>query len=383
MQVMQAMQAMQAMQVIQAMQAKKGMTSFSRANRGVASAGAYRVRRRATVLGAMMLATAVLGGCCEDGKREMDALADKYNDQAFACCKAIAEVDPPGAVECFNSVKEWRLQTGQLIITWYQACLAGNRDLAAQVLATLRQLVNAEASDACGGTFDLPDGRHVTTGIPFAATDTIALNGAFTAPFGVLWPPETSPGGGAADRAIELHLDGGSVTLHAMGAFASGGLGGSLRLVPLDTHTYAIAAADLDWVFGSLRATMRLADPHGQSRLRLDGARATLDVRCALAMPQDLGVLAPPELWMHLPLEVTSTGLALQAGETPARTLFPISLGVSDWNGDGAVTTDDWIAYITTEPIDGLELRDLTLDGVFDAADVAAFMRRWRDRAPG
>lgn len=379
---------MQVLQALNALHAEKGTNSISPATRGTTPArsgetwsGARRgAQRGAGTLGALVLATAALGGCCEDGKREMDALADKYNDQAFACCKAIAEVDPAEAAECFNSVKEWRLQTGQLIITWYQACLAGNRDLAAQVLATLRQLVNAEASDACGGTFDLPDGRHVTTGVPFAATDTIALTGTFAAPFGVLWPPELSPGGEAGDRAIELHVDGGTVSLQAFGASASGGLIGSLRLVPLDPQTYAIAEADLEWIFGGLRASMRLADPHGQSRLRLDGAGATLDLRCALAMPKDLGVVAPPELWMHLPLQVTSTGLMLPAGEMPARTIFPSALGVADWDGDGAVTTDDWIAFITTEPIDGLELRDLTLDGVFDAADITAFVRRWRDR---
>ncbi len=335
-------------------------------------------------LGVVAALTLIAGGCCEDGRREMDRLADKYNDQAFECCKAIAESDPEAAVECFGSVKDWRLQTGGLILEWYQACLAGNRALADEIIGVLKGLVVSQATGGCGGTVELSDGRRLTVGIPFSNADRISVSGSFSGPFGLLVPPPLSGSPAVRDASIPLQLNGGHFSLQAWGGHVEGSLAGTLSLEALGGNAFRVQAAALDWTVGAMTATMRLDDPQGLSALVIDGGGGTLSMRLGLSLPAGLGALAPPTVWLRLPARVTTDGIAIATGVLSAPELFPPALGMADWNGDTHVDLDDWIAFITTEPIgmpNGiLDLRDVTLDGAFDAADIHRFVGCWRER---
>jgi hypothetical protein len=59
---------------------------------------------------------------------------------------------------------------------------------------------------------------------------------------------------------------------------------------------------------------------------------------------------------------------------------MPGALGIADWNGDGAVTAEDWIAFFQTEPTAGVDPRDLDFDGDYDSDDIRGFVASWRQQ---
>lgn len=366
------------------MKLTQSMTQESGAAVTVSQGSSAAGRRTRWVLGSVTTLALLAGGCCEEGKREMDRLADKYNDQAFECCKAIAESDPAAAVECFGSVKDWRLQTGGLILEWYQACLAGNRALADEILGVLKGLVVGEANGGCGSTIELSDGRRLTVGIPFATADRISVSGNFAGPFGLMTPPPLAGAQVVRDASIPLQLMGGEFTLEAFGASVGGSIEGTLSLTPLGGNAYRVQEASFAWTVGTMTTTMRLDDPKGLSALVVEGGAGSLSLRLDLSLPAGLGALAPPTVWLRLPVRVASGGVTITSGVVPANEVFPPALGMADWNGDTHVDLDDWIAYITSEPIAGplaeIDLRDVNLDGIFDERDIRRFVSSWRER---
>lgn len=343
---------------------------------GAASARQLRSAGLLLALGSGVL----LGGCCEDGKREMERVADKFGQEAFACCKEIAVTDPVAAQECFQSLKAWRLTVGEGIIEWYQACLEGNRAWADTLLQSLRQLTAEQAAGPCGGTLTLPDGRHATVGMPFGPEDRLSLEGVFGGPFGLLTPPRLDPSGGTGDRMYRWGLDGGRFAISAFGATVEGTLSCDITLQPTSPITYDVVDATWIWTVGTVVTTMRLADPQGESSLRINGAEGHLSLRMSIESPEGIGLLVPPAAWLEVPVRAAPDGFALAAVGVAAATVFPGSLGIADWNGDQLVDQGDWIAYVTTEPMDTLDLRDVNLDGTFDVLDLRLFQAAWREQ---
>ncbi len=342
--------------------------------------GTRSVHARLGALAGIGTSAMLLAGCCDDGRREMERVAKEYGDAAHACCQQMLAVDPAGAAACFEDVKNWRLETGALIIAWYQACLNGNRSLANEVLGILTQEVKDRASQACGGIVTLADGRVATVGIPFGPEDRISLAGRLVSPFGLVVPPQFEVGGDAGDRAFELRLDGGTFAMHAFGADVNGALLGSMTLVPSGPAEYLVTAASIRFGVGSSELAFDLDDDHGHSRLRLDGQRGTLRLVMATELSEGLSLLVPPRVALDLPLRVGGGAIELDANALPALAVMPGALGFADWNGDGAVTTDDWVAFFQTQPVAGVDPRDLDLDGDYDADDIRAFVTSWRER---
>lgn len=331
--------------------------------------------------GSVLVGAAVLAGCCGDGQREMEKMADKYHDQAFACCKEIAELDPPEAVACFESVKEWRLETGTLILQWYQACMADNDELARDIMEILRGMTSSLPGGECPMTAALPDGRKWTVGVPFGREDRLTLHGKWVlerGSFGLLFPPGLGNRPPMENRASRMVLEGGGFSLDALGLSLSGALTGSLELGQPLAGGFTITDASLRWAVGQSGLSMHLDDPNGLSRLSVEGDRGLVELRMSVEADERLGVLVPPVVWVRLPL--TGAGLALDRAQCSATEIFPPAPGIADWNGDHEVDDLDWMAYWTSEPMDGIDLRDVDLDGDFDAADVQRFVSAWRDR---
>lgn len=329
--------------------------------------------------GVVLFGAALLAGCCGDGQREMEKMADKYHDQAFACCKEIAELDPAEAVACFDSVKQWRLETGTLILQWYQACMADNEELARNIMELLRGMTSSLPGGECPMTAALPDGRKWAVGVPFEREDRLTLHGKWVlerGSFGLLFPPGlgTRP---TEDRTTRLVLESGGFSLDAIGLSLSGALTGSLELGPSRPDGFTIADASLRWAVGQSGISMHLADPDGQSRLSVRTGGGLVELRMSVVTDEGLGVVVPPVVWVRLPL--SGSGLALDRAQCSATAIFPPAPGIADWNGDHEVDDRDWVAYWTTEPLKGIDLRDVDLDGDFDAADVQRFVKAWRD----
>jgi hypothetical protein len=366
--------------------AQRDRAQRGRAQRGRAQRGAYG---GVAVLASIGIG---LGGCCGDGKREMEQMADKYHDQAFACCKAIAEIDPPAAVSCFDSVKEWRLETGTLIIQWYQACRDGNEDLAQSLLDILRGMTSQLPGGQCPQTTELADGRKWSAGVPFVTTDTIWLSGRLvdvgSGEFGTLFPPPLS-GGDASDRRMRLALQGGTFELDALGVDFGGDIAGEIELAPgsgnLAEGSMRVSNASLRWSLGNMGVNMRLVDPEGLSGVQLadpqmSGGHAWLEMRMTVEPDAGLGILVPSIAWVRIPLNVAPDRTDIVRGPVPATLIFPPSPGIADWNGDTYVDELDWSAFWSSQPIAGVDPRDVNIDGVFDDEDVRRFVAAWRDR---
>jgi hypothetical protein len=331
--------------------------------------------------GSVLFGAALLAGCCGDGQREMEKMADKYHDQAFACCKEIAELDPAEAVACFDSVKEWRLETGTLILQWYQACIADNEELARSIMEILRGMTSSLPGGECPMTAALPDGTKWAVGVPFAREDRLALQGKWVpdrGSYGAIFTPTLAIRPPIENRTTTLTLEEGGFSLDALGVSLSGTITGSLELGAQQADGFTISDASLRWAVGESGLSMRLADPDGLSRLSVGRDDGLVELRMSVVADERLGVLVPPVVWVRLPL--TGTGLALDRVRYSATEIIPPAPGIADWNGDQEVDDLDWVAYWTTEPLDGIDLRDVDLDGDFDAADAQRFVSAWRDR---
>jgi hypothetical protein len=353
----------------------------SRGQVGAGSRSSAASASRVATLGGAAASTLLLVGCCDDGRREMERVAKEYGDAAHLCCKEMLAVDPAGAAECFREVQDWRLETGSKIIAWYQACLDGNRSLAGEVLQGLVQDVEARAGQSCGGVVTLANGRVVTVGIPFGPQDRISLDGTLLSPFGVVLPPQYEITGGYGDRSVALRLNGGSFSLQAFDTQVSGALSGTLTIAPGSDAEFLVTDAAWNFTVGSHTVTFDLDDEEGLSRLRIDGQRGTLRMVMATGLPEGVGLLFPPRVVLEVPLRVGGGVIQLDASSLPALDVMPGALGFADWNADGAVTLEDWFAFFASEPIDGVDARDLDLDGDYDSDDERAFVASWRERA--
>jgi hypothetical protein len=322
----------------------------------------------------------LLVGCCDEGRREMERVAKEYGDAAHACCKMMLPGDPVGAAACFEDVKNWRLETGSKIIAWYQACLDGNRELANDVLNGLVEDVDARSGQSCGGLVTLADGRVATVGIPFGPDDRVTLTGRAVSPFGLLLPPQYEITEGVNDRVYELHIEGGAFGVEAFGAAVNGSLSGTLAIVQHAPSEYLVTGASWRFGVGASAITMELDDDHGFSRLRLDGQRGVLRLVMSTGVPEGMAVLMPPRLVLEVPVRAGGGALELDARRLPALSVMPGALGIADWNGDGAVTAEDWIAFFQTEPTAGVDPRDLDFDGDYDSDDIRGFVASWRQQ---
>lgn len=332
---------------------------------------------RMSVAVGLGVAAVALSGCCGDGKREMEAMADKYYDQGYACCKEIVPLDPDDAVACFESLKDWRLETGNLIIQWYQACMADNEELARHLIEILRGMTSTLPGDGCPMTAELPDGRHWTVGVPLHREDVLSLDGRLVVldgRFGRVEPPQ-------AARAIRWAIREGGLRLEAGGRTIDARMSGSFTVGEADAAgDRSIVDATIDWSVGDRHVVLRLADDPAGSRWHLDGPHEALDLRMSVTCDPALGILLPPVMWLHLPLARDADGIRFAGGVRPATDVIPVAPGIADWNGDTHVDDEDWVAFLGSEPVAGVDPRDVTLDGEFDAQDVDRFLAAWRDR---
>ncbi len=330
-------------------------------------------------LGSSVVGSLIVGGCCDESKREMDRLADKYYQQAFACCKAKAEVDPFGGASCFDQLLAWRLATGSGILEWYQACLNGEQNLAQQLLQQLRSLVVELGQETCGTTIALADGRKMTMGVPFGPDDTLSLAGAFTGPYGLLRPPANAPP--QHETSAHFTLATGRFRMQAMGATLAGALHGAVDLRPIagDPGAYAVEGASLTFGVGAATVAMELQDPEDLSTVRLNGDVGVLEMRVAIRVDGDVPVLAPPQAWVRIPVRATPSGLAFASGNQPLLEFMPSAPGWADWNRDWTVDEADWAAFFAG-PVGGqADLRDLDLDGDIDGDDIQLFTTAWQE----
>lgn len=365
---------------------------------GIESSAGGRKRGSATGAGAKRLAPAAAGclllaltGCCEDNKREMERMADKYYKDAFACCKAMETSDPDGSAACFNSLAEWRKSTGAMILQWYQACLDDQQDVAGGIVETLRGMVSQLPGGGCSQTAELPDGRRWATGVSLRRDDTLSLGGTWADPnrgeLITLIPPELQLHHPSGDRPDLRTLVGGSFTLTVGELALAGALEGTLSLGAPHGSTTPVLDAALRWSTSGTEIWMRLADIDHLSGFRWNGSTGSLDLRMAVSSDQASQVLLPPVVWLRIPVTRHGPGLGaaveIDRDVHPADEVIPPAPGIADWNGDTFVDLDDWVAFFTAEPAGAFDVRDINWDGRFDDADVAIFVSSWQDRYDG
>ncbi|MDZ4754651.1 MAG: hypothetical protein SGJ11_09155 [Phycisphaerae bacterium] len=336
----------------------------------------WQARWRGWAVGAILSAATslplVLGGCCTEQRREMDALLDKYYEQAFMCCKERAALDPTGGAECFQKLAEWRLATATKILEWYQACLDGEQDIAGGIVGSLKALLTQIGNETCGTTLELPNGRNVTAGIPFVHGDTIEFEGAFDGMFKLMEPP---------DAPVRLDLEAGAFRMEAFGSVVTGRLNGSLELVAHgpNSGTLIVERADLEFGVGSGALVMTLDDHTGGSYVRFDGMHGVLQLRVAISTSGDLALFTPSAAWLRIPVQVSGSSITFAGGIHQLIDIIPPAPGWADWNGDWVVDEADWAAFFAGPDAGEVDYRDLNLDGSIDATDIGMFADSWRE----
>ncbi|MFO0828608.1 MAG: hypothetical protein U0572_10735 [Phycisphaerales bacterium] len=328
----------------------------------------------AAIAAPVALCALVAGGCdCEKHRAAMERIADKGFEDAFQCCRALAETNPPEGEVCFQSLREWRTELTTLIVQWYQACLDGNSELAGQLLHALRAIFVVRFDEASGATCSSvvldPNGGYRTAGIALDRSDLVRIGGAFV---GGLGPA------GDIDRETRFVLRGGTFEAEVFGVSVAGALSGELRLAAAAAGGTR-AVEDLSLVFatplGALRCSLSPIDSAGA--LAANGGDALLHARVRLSADDAVALLLPSEAWIELPLIRSGVGYAIAPGTRAIREVVPPALGVADWVCDGHIGLDDWAAYFSAADRD----RDLDLDGDADEEDDAIFIRSWRRAA--
>jgi hypothetical protein len=354
------------------------------------SVGALGFRTGAVAFAAAWLVT--LGGCdCDRSKDQMDRTANEGYAQAWACCHAIRELDPPAAIACFEDLKEWRTELTALIVRWYQACLDGNQSLADQILRTMHRIfVEGPGGSGlpCGTIVVDGGGQPRTVGLAIAGRDRIVLGGdlkplprRFGGAGDGMPPPQTGRDlaidGWATVEIAEMSFDlvlSGRVGLAIPGPLASQiplGHGGWPETVPVDDIELLLSAP------GGSILRLSLEPEIGSPALLRVGTAAVLRAACRVEAEGPLRLLLPETVWLELPLIPRANpadGFELAGDRRPLRSVLPPALGFADFDRNGVIDERDLLAF-RSAPADAA---DLDLDGDVDADDDRLFLASWR-----
>lgn len=351
---------------------------------------ACRFRTCAVAVAAAWLAA--LGGCdCERAKERMDRTANEGYAQAWACCEAIRELDPPAAIACFEDLKDWRAQITTLIVRWYQACLEGNQSLADQIFRTMQRIFAegpGEAGPPCGTIVVDAGGQPRTVGLAIAGRDRVSLGGELK--------PLPRAFGGSGDGAApprsgrELAIDGwatlefdemrvdvvlaGRVGLSLPGHLAAevgSGHGGWPETIPVDALELLLSAP------GGSILRLELEPEIGSPALLRQGETAVLRAACRIHAEGPLRLILPELLWLELPLTPRPSpeeGYELAGGRRALRSVLPPALGFADFDRNGVVDERDLLAFRVARD----DAADLDRDGDVDRDDERLFLASWR-----
>lgn len=328
--------------------------------------------RKSAATGVAAFGLAAAGGCsCETDFRLLQGEIESCFEAEWRCCQRIAESDPDEGVACFGELRERRRRLSEMLFLWLDACRSSERDLARELGRSIRGLLMAGRCED-GPVRTMPDGRTVTVGLPFSASDTISLR----------WDLPSAGRGGRSEarlsgRSVPIRIGDREVPVFASGRLAIS-VDRSARIGP------RIEAFELDLAVGTgpdgsaqpPGVRLRLAvDERFPARHFVRDGRERLGFLVEVEQGREPWPL-PRFLWMEWPLARSGDAITVGGDRMPMHDLMPPDPGIADWNGDGRVDPADLAEFLATPEA----RRDLDLDGTGDEKDVTRFLELWRER---